>query len=116
MDKKELLLGNEAIAAAIVAAGCQVATAYPGTPSSEILPAVARYADAQNAGIAVEWGANEKVAYEMAVSATFAEARACCVMKHVGLNVAADPFMTTASFTGTGLRRPESSGSPSSMR
>ena len=98
MDKKELLLGNEAIAGAIVAAGCQVATAYPGTPSSEILPAVARYADAQNAGIAVEWGANEKVAYEMAVSATFAGARACCVMKHVGLNVAADPFMTTALY------------------
>ena len=98
MDKKELLLGNEAIAAAIVAAGCQVAAAYPGTPSSEILPAVARYADAQNAGIAVEWGANEKVAYEMAVSATFAGARACCVMKHVGLNVAADPFMTTALY------------------
>ena len=54
MDKKELLLGNEAIAAAIVAAGCQAATAYPGTPSSEILPAVARYADAQDAAIAVE--------------------------------------------------------------
>ena len=98
MEKKELLLGNEAIAGAVVAAGCQVATAYPGTPSSEILPAVARYADAQNAGIAVEWGANEKVAYEMAVSATFAGARACCVMKHVGLNVAADPFMTTALY------------------
>ena len=98
MDKKELLLGNEAIAAAIVAAGCQAATAYPGTPSSEILPAVARYADAQDAAIAVEWGANEKVAYEMAVAATFAGARACYVMKHVGLNVAADPFMTTALY------------------
>ncbi|RRD64184.1 thiamine pyrophosphate-dependent enzyme [Fretibacterium sp. OH1220_COT-178] len=98
MNKKELLLGNEAIAEAIVAAGCQVATAYPGTPSSEILPAVARCADGQNAKIAVEWGANEKVAYEMAVTATFAGARACCVMKHVGLNVAADPFMTTALY------------------
>ena len=98
MEKKELLLGNEAIAGAVVAAGCQVATAYPGTPSSEILPAIARFADAQDAEIAVEWGANEKVAYEMAVSAAFAGARACCVMKHVGLNVAADPFMTTALY------------------
>ena len=65
MEKKELLLGNEAIAGAVVAAGCQVATAYPGTPSSEILPAIARFADAQDAEIAVEWGANEKIAYEM---------------------------------------------------
>ncbi|NLL37038.1 MAG: 4Fe-4S binding protein [Fretibacterium sp.] len=98
MNKKALLLGNEAIAGAIVAAGCQVATAYPGTPSSEILPAIAKRADELEAEMVVEWGANEKVAFEMAVTSTFAGARACCVMKHVGLNVAADPFMTTALY------------------
>ncbi len=98
MNKKTLLLGNEAIAGAIVAAGCQVATAYPGTPSSEVLPAIAKYADDQNAKMIVEWGSNEKVAFEMAVSSTFAGARACTLMKHVGLNVAADPFMTTALY------------------
>jgi indolepyruvate ferredoxin oxidoreductase alpha subunit len=98
MGKKTLLLGNEAIAHAVVEAGCQVATAYPGTPSSEILPAIAAYADEMKSPILVEWGANEKVAFEMAVSATFAGARACVAMKQVGLNVAADPFMTTALY------------------
>ncbi|MDR1649974.1 MAG: indolepyruvate ferredoxin oxidoreductase subunit alpha, partial [Synergistaceae bacterium] len=96
--KKSLLLGNEAIAQAVVAAGCQVATAYPGTPSSEILPAIAATADRLGAPTAVEWGANEKVAFEMAVGASFAGARACAAMKQVGLNVAADAFMTVALF------------------
>ena len=98
MGEKKLLLGNEAIAHAVVEAGCQVATAYPGTPSSEILPAIAYFADEMKSPILVEWGANEKVAFEMAVSATFAGARACVAMKQVGLNVAADPFMTTALY------------------
>ena len=98
MSKKALLLGNEAIAQAVVSSGCQVATAYPGTPSSEILPAIAAFADDLNAPTVVEWGANEKVAFEMAVTSTFAGARACAVMKQVGLNVAADPFMTTALY------------------
>lgn len=93
-----MLLGNEAIAQAVVAAGCQVASAYPGTPSSELLPAIAGIADRLNAPTLVEWGANEKVAFEVAVAATFAGARACAVMKQVGLNVAADPFMTAALF------------------
>ncbi|MDR1740400.1 MAG: indolepyruvate ferredoxin oxidoreductase subunit alpha [Synergistaceae bacterium] len=95
---KTPLLGNEAIAQAIVAAGCQVATAYPGTPSSEILPFVASTADRLGAAMAIEWGANEKVAFEMAVGASFAGARACVVMKQVGLNVAADSFMTAAYY------------------
>ena len=98
MGKKTILLGNEAIAHAVVEAGCQVATAYPGTPSSEILPAIAAFADELKSPILVEWGANEKVAFEMAVAATFAGARACVAMKQVGLNVAADPFMTTALY------------------
>ena len=98
MGKKTLLLGNEAIAHAVVEAGCQVATAYPGTPSSEILPAIAAFADEMKSPILVEWGANEKVAFEMAVSATFTGARACVAMKQVGLNVASDPYMTTALY------------------
>jgi indolepyruvate ferredoxin oxidoreductase alpha subunit len=98
VGKKALLLGNEAIAQAVIAAGCQVAAAYPGTPSSEILPAIAACADRLNAPTVVEWGANEKIAFEMAISASFAGARACAVMKQVGLNVAADPFMSGALF------------------
>ena len=93
-----MLLGNEAIAQAVVAAGCQVAAAYPGTPSSEILPAIAETADRLNAPTIVEWGANEKVALEMAVGSSFAGARSCALMKQVGLNVAADPFMTVALY------------------
>ncbi|MEA3284674.1 MAG: indolepyruvate ferredoxin oxidoreductase subunit alpha [Synergistota bacterium] len=98
MSKRSILLGNEAIARGIVEAGCEIATAYPGTPSSEILPAVAVYSDQLGTKTAVEWGANEKVAYEMAVSASFGGKRTCCIMKQVGLNVAADPFMSTAHF------------------
>jgi indolepyruvate ferredoxin oxidoreductase alpha subunit len=94
--KTALLLGNEAIAQAVVAAGCLVATAYPGTPSSEILPAIASCVDRLNAPTVVEWGANEKVAFEMALAATYTGARACAAMKQVGLNVAADPFMSGA--------------------
>lgn len=93
---REILLGNEAIARAIVEAGCEVATAYPGTPSSEILPAVAFWADQLKTNTAVEWGANEKVAFEVAVTAAMSGKRSCVVMKQVGLNVAADPFMSTA--------------------
>ncbi|MDR3264595.1 MAG: 4Fe-4S binding protein [Synergistaceae bacterium] len=98
MGRKAMLLGNEAIAEAVVAAGCQVATAYPGTPSSEILPATAACADRLSAPTLTEWGANEKVAFEMAVGAAFAGARACTIMKQVGLNVAADSFMTAALY------------------
>lgn len=91
-----ILLGNEAIARAVVEAGCEIATAYPGTPSSEILPAIAHWADQLRTNTAVEWGANEKVAFEVAVAAAMSGKRSCAVMKQVGLNVAADPFMSTA--------------------
>lgn len=97
-SERKVLLGNEAIARGIVEAGCDVATAYPGTPSSEILPAVAAFADELETKTAVEWGANEKVALEVALGATYAGKRACAVMKQVGLNVAADPFMSAAHF------------------
>ena len=89
MSKRVVLLGNEAIARGIVEAGCEVAVAYPGTPSSEILPAVAKYADELGTRTAVEWGVNEKVAFEVAAAASFTGKRACAIMKQVGVNVAA---------------------------
>ncbi len=98
MSNKAILLGNEAIARGVIEAGCEVAAAYPGTPSSEILPAIAKWADEMGTKTVVEWGANQKVAFEMAAAASFAGKRACAVMKQVGLNVAADPFMSVAHF------------------
>jgi indolepyruvate ferredoxin oxidoreductase alpha subunit len=98
VSNKAILLGNEAIARGVIEAGCEVAAAYPGTPSSEILPAIARWADEMGTKTVVEWGANEKVAFEMAAAASFAGKRSCAVMKQVGLNVAADPFMSVAHF------------------
>ncbi|MDY0178761.1 MAG: indolepyruvate ferredoxin oxidoreductase subunit alpha, partial [Synergistaceae bacterium] len=98
MSNKAILLGNEAIARGIVEAGCEVAAAYPGTPSSEILPSIAKWADDLGTRTIVEWGANEKVAFEMAAAASFAGKRSCAVMKQVGLNVAADPFMSVSHF------------------
>lgn len=98
MNTRKVLLGNEAIARGLIESGCDVITAYPGTPSSEILPAAAAFADELGTKTVVEWGANEKVAVEVALGATFAGKRACAVMKQVGLNVAMDPFMSAAHF------------------
>ena len=98
MNTRKVLLGNEAIARGLIESGCDVITAYPGTPSSEILPAAAAFADELGTKTVVEWGANEKVALEVALGATFAGKRACAVMKQVGLNVAMDPFMSAAHF------------------
>ena len=93
---KRLLSGNEAFARGAYEAGVKVATGYPGTPSTEILEAIAsHYKDA----IYCEWSPNEKVAFEVAAGAYVAGARALVTMKHVGLNVAADPLMTL-SYTG----------------
>ena len=86
---RELLTGNEAIARGAWEAGCLVAAAYPGTPSTEILENVSRYKE-----IYSEWSTNEKVSLEVVSGASMAGARAMCAMKHVGLNVAADPFFT----------------------
>jgi indolepyruvate ferredoxin oxidoreductase alpha subunit len=90
----QLLSGNEALALGAYHAGVQVAAAYPGTPSTEILENLARFKD-----IYAEWSTNEKVAMELAMGAAYTGARAMVSMKMVGLNVAADPFMA-ASITG----------------
>jgi indolepyruvate ferredoxin oxidoreductase alpha subunit len=86
---KTLLSGNEAVARGAWEAGCHVAAAYPGTPSTEILENILHYPE-----IYVEWAINEKVALEVVAGACFAGARALTAMKHVGLNVAADPMFT----------------------
>jgi indolepyruvate ferredoxin oxidoreductase alpha subunit len=93
-EKVELLSGNEAIARGAFEAGATVASAYPGTPSTEILENFARYE-----GVYAEWAPNEKVAVEVAQGASMAGVRALAVMKHVGVNVAADPIFTS-SYTG----------------
>jgi len=90
----KLLMGNEAIAYGAVEAGVQVATAYPGTPSSEIFSSLA--AMARDKGFYAEWSVNEKVALEVAAGASYAGARAMVTMKQVGLNVASDPLMSLA--------------------
>jgi len=83
------LSGNEAIARGMWEAGCRVAAAYPGTPSTEILEYTAQYPD-----IYAEWSVNEKVSLEVAIGASLAGSRAFCAMKHVGLNVASDALMS----------------------
>ena len=87
---KKFLSANEAVAHAAAQAGCVVASAFPGTPSTEILENIAKFKDT----IKCEWAVNEKVAVETAVGASMAGARALTAMKHVGLNVAMDPLMT----------------------
>lgn len=96
---KEYLLGNAAIARGILEAGAGVVAGYPGTPSSEIIETLAPLAGKY--GQHVEWSVNEKVALEVAAGASWAGTRAVATMKHVGLNVAADAFMTLA-YTGVG--------------
>ena len=81
--------GNEAVALAARDAGCRVASAYPGTPSTEILEFIAAYPD-----LYTEWSINEKVSLEVAIGASLAGSRALCAMKHVGMNVASDALMT----------------------
>ncbi|MBQ3076393.1 MAG: indolepyruvate ferredoxin oxidoreductase subunit alpha [Clostridia bacterium] len=93
---KHLLSGNEAIARGAYEAGIKVASAYPGTPSTEILENIVQYKD----NIYCEWAPNEKVATEVAYGAAVAGTRSICAMKHVGLNVAADPLFT-AGYMGT---------------
>lgn len=92
--EKKLLIGNEAVARGLYEAGLRVASSYPGTPSTEITECVAKYDE-----IYSEWAPNEKVAMEVAIGAAISGARSFCAMKHVGLNVAADPLFT-ASYTG----------------
>ena len=91
---KELMLGNAAVARGLYEAGCCVISSYPGTPSTEITEEAAKYDE-----IYCEWAPNEKVAMETAFGASLAGKRSFCGMKHVGLNVAADPLYTM-SYTG----------------
>ena len=91
---KELMLGNKAFARGLYEAGCRFVSSYPGTPSTEITEEAALYDD-----IYCEWAPNEKVAMEAAFGASLAGSRSFCGMKHVGLNVAADPLFTM-SYTG----------------
>ena len=91
---KQLMLGNAAVARGLYEAGCCVVSSYPGTPSTEITEEAAKFDD-----IYCEWAPNEKVAMETAFGASLAGRRSFCGMKHVGLNVAADPLYTM-SYTG----------------
>ncbi len=91
---KKLMLGNEAIARGLYEAGLSIASSYPGTPSTEITEVIAKYDEVYS-----EWAPNEKVAMEVAFGASLAGKRSMCAMKHVGLNVAADPLYTM-SYTG----------------
>jgi len=93
-DMKQLMLGNAAVARGLYEAGCCVISSYPGTPSTEITEEAVKYDE-----IYCEWAPNEKVAMEVAFGACLAGKRAFCAMKHVGLNVAADPLYTM-SYTG----------------
>lgn len=86
---KELMLGNKAVARGLYEAGCKLISSYPGTPSTEITEEAASYKE-----VYCEWAPNEKVALEVAHGATLGGVRAACAMKHVGLNVAADPLFT----------------------
>ena len=90
----ELMLGNAAVARGLYEAGCSFVSSYPGTPSTEITEEIAKYKE-----VYAEWAPNEKVAVEVAVGASIAGARSMACMKHVGLNVAADPLFTVA-YTG----------------
>ncbi len=92
--KKQLMLGNEAVARGLYEAGCRLVSSYPGTPSTEITEVAATYDE-----MYCEWAPNEKVALEVAFGASLRGARSACAMKHVGLNVAADPLYTM-SYTG----------------
>ncbi|MBQ7627353.1 MAG: indolepyruvate ferredoxin oxidoreductase subunit alpha, partial [Clostridiales bacterium] len=91
---KELMLGNKAVARGLYEAGVCVASSYPGTPSTETTEEAAKFDE-----IYCEWAPNEKVAMETAYGASRAGKRSYCAMKHVGLNVAADPLFTI-SYTG----------------
>ena len=96
MTEKKILLGNEAIARGAYEAGVKVSAAYPGTPSTEISEALAKYDQ-----VYAEWSPNEKVAAEVAIDASIAGVRSMCSMKHVGVNVASDPLFT-AAYAGVG--------------
>ena len=91
---KKLMIGNEAVARGLYEGGLALVSSYPGTPSTEITEFLSAYDDIHS-----EWAPNEKVAAEVAFGASLGGVRTACAMKHVGLNVAADPLFTL-SYTG----------------
>jgi indolepyruvate ferredoxin oxidoreductase alpha subunit len=97
--EQAVVLGNEAIARGLIEVGVNVVTSYPGTPSSEILPAVIAWKKKLGLDIYVEWSVNEKAALEVALAASWTGKRAAVAMKQVGLNVASDPLLS-AAYTG----------------
>ena len=90
-NKKQIMLGNQAIARGAYEAGVKVSAAYPGTPSTEISENIVNYKE-----IYAEWSPNEKVAMEVAIGASISGVRSLVSMKHVGVNVAADPLFTVS--------------------
>lgn len=99
MNDRQILLGNEAIAHGILEASCAMAASYPGTPASEVLSTLVRLKQEHGLGLHLEWSINEKVAFEVALAASYSGQRGAVIMKQVGLNVAADPLMS-AAYTG----------------
>lgn len=99
MSQREILLGNEAIAHGLLEAGCTLAASYPGTPASEIMGALIQLKKQHGLSCHLEWSINEKVAFEVALANSYAGRRSAVSMKQVGLNVAADPFLS-AVYTG----------------
>jgi len=99
IEKTKVLLGNVAIARGIVEAGCHMVTSYPGTPSSEIIPAVVDLKKELGLNTYIEWSTNEKVAFDNALAASMTGKRAAVAMKQVGLNVASDSLLSSA-YTG----------------
>jgi indolepyruvate ferredoxin oxidoreductase alpha subunit len=98
-NEARVLLGNVAIARGIIESGCHVVTSYPGTPSSEIIPAVVMFKKELGLDTYIEWSTNEKVAFDNALAACLTGKRAAVAMKQVGLNVASDSLMS-AAYTG----------------
>lgn len=99
VGERKILLGNEAVALGLAESGCTMATSYPGTPASEILGALTRVKGLNGLDMHLEWSINEKVAYEVALANSYTGRRSAVIMKQVGLNVAADPLMSSA-YTG----------------
>jgi indolepyruvate ferredoxin oxidoreductase alpha subunit len=95
-DTQRILMGNEAIGRGLIESGVTLAASYPGTPASEILQAVAAFAQEEGLTVHAEWSVNEKVAFEVALANSMAGRRSAVSMKQVGLNVASDPFLRSA--------------------
>lgn len=99
VNQRKILLGNEAIALGLVENCCTMAASYPGTPASEVMSTLAELKRQEGLGLHLEWSVNEKVAFEVALTNSYAGRRSAAIMKQVGLNVAADPLMS-AAYTG----------------